>query len=324
MISLGVVGFGFMGSTLSRIVMERLSDRARIAAVCDVDPRALERARSLGIEALYRDLDEMLEKESLDAVIVATPPALHAEQAIKALDRGLYVLLEKPMAVNLEQAAEIYRHARGRLMMGFSLRFHEMYIELKRLMESELGDPVFQWHIALGRVPSTPWVADERMSGGMINEHAVHVLYVFRWFAGEAREVFARMWRVSEGIQIEDNASLTIVHESGAVSLYAQSWSGGHRWRKWGVQCRRGRATFESYLEGRYTISVGNRVEERVFDKPVEHMYVNEMRYFIDCVENGWRPSPNEVDGLRVQEIVEAYRISAMKGQVVKLPLAGV
>ena len=324
MISIGVVGFGFMGSTLSQIVMKSLRDRARIVAVCDTDDSALERARSLGQVSLYKSIDDMLEKESLDAVIIATPPAYHAEQAVKALRRGLYVLLEKPMATSLEQAMEIYSNARGKLMMGFSLRFHEMYIEARKLIDESLGAPVFQWHIALGRAPSTPWIADERISGGMINEHAVHVLYVFRWFAGEVRQVFARMWRASPSLGIEDNAALMLVHESGAVSMYAQSWSGGHRWRKWGMQCLRGRATFEGYLGGCYTISIGDRVEERSFDKPVEHMYLNELKHFIDCVENGWRPSPNEVDGIRVQEIVEAYKLSAQRGEPVKLPLLGV
>ncbi len=323
-VKLGIVGVGFMGGTLLELLKKEFASRAQVVAVCDVADQALEKARSLGVEKLYKDYDEMLDKESLDAVIVATPPHLHREHAIKALRRGLYVLLEKPMARNLEEAKEIAAHAGNRLMIAFSLRFHELYQMVKNYLDRELGEVLFQWHVALGKIPPMPWVGKKEISGGMINEHTVHVLYIFRWYAGEVREVIARTWTIQSGIDIEDNAAVTLIHENGAVSQLVQSWSGGHRWRKWGVQAKNGRVTVEDYLVGLYRVSRndGSVIAEGEFNKPVEHLWINELRAFLDSVENGWKPEPNEVDGLRVQEIVEAIYRSAQSGTVVKLPLA--
>ncbi|NPA97545.1 MAG: Gfo/Idh/MocA family oxidoreductase [Crenarchaeota archaeon] len=324
MIRLGIIGFGYMGSTLGKLLVEsdRLRARAKLIAVCDVAESARAKARELGVENLYSDYRDLIDNAGIDAVIIATPPRFHEEQAIYALRRGLYVLLEKPMSTNLESARRIAEADSGKLMIAFSLYFHKMYRDIYRIVEG-LGGPLYMWHVALGNKPPYDWIGKKDISGGMINEHAVHVLFVYMWYGGRIKEVHARTWRVRSDIEIEDNAALTLVHESGAVSHYFQSWSGGHRYRKWGVQARRGRVTVESYLSGPYTMSsIDGRIETIEFSEPIELMYINELESFLDHVERGDRPYPGSAQGLEVQEVVEAIYIASREGRAVKLPLA--
>jgi len=264
----------------------------------------------------------MMDSAGLDAVIIATPPYVHEEQAVYALRKGLYVLLEKPMSTTLESAKRISEADSGKLMIAFSLYFHGMYREVAKALE-ELGGPIYMWHVALGRIPGYPWIGRRELSGGMINEHAVHVLFVYMWYGGEVKEVLAKTWTLGQGIDIEDNAAITMIHKGGAVSHYFQSWSGGHRYRKWGIQARKGRITVEGYLAGPYTISrVDGAEETKRFDEPVEEMYVRELEEFLNSVENGLKPYPGSSEGLKVQEVVEAIYRSAHSGEPVKLPLA--
>ncbi len=317
---IGIIGLGSMGYIHLKILASSFKDKAVLAAVCDVSDEALNKARALGVTRLYKDYNEMLEKESLDAVIIATPPYLHKEQAIRALRQGLYVLLEKPMATSLEDVLEIARHANNRLMVAFSLRYHGLYRKVKKYLDEKLGKPLMQWHIALGRIPPMPWVVDKSKSGGMVNENSIHVLYQFYWYAGRVKEVYARTWRITPNITIEDNASITLLHEGDTASILVHSWSASHRWRKWGVQAERGTVTCEGYLSGEYRISSnGVVVEEGVYDKPVEDMYASQLADFIDSVVNRWKPKVNEEDGVHVHKVINAIYESARTGRPVKV-----
>jgi len=309
-----------MGLYYARLLREKLG--VEVEAVCDIDPKKLEEFNAL---RRFRDFRKMLEEGGFDGVIVATPPLYHREPTVEALKRGFYVMVEKPLASNLEDALEIYRAAYGknRLMISFSLRYHHLYQKVKRILEDRLGGVVQQWHVSLGLLPSNPWIGRKRVSGGMLAEHGVHVIYYQVWYAGDVEEVYAHTRRVTTGIDIEDLALMVMKHRGGAVSMYLQSWIGGHRWRKWGVEAEKGRITVEGYLEGEYSVSTsrGDLVEKGVFNEPPEHMYVEQLRHFIECIENGWRPLTNEEDGIVVQQIVEAAYRSSESGKPVKLPL---
>jgi UDP-N-acetylglucosamine 3-dehydrogenase len=318
---IGLVGIGSMGYMhLKLLASGELGNEAILAAACDVDGKALGKARELGVTKLYKDYDEMLEKEGLDAVIIATPPYLHREQAVKALRRNLYVLLEKPMGVTLEDALEIARHADNRLMIAFSLRYHGLYRKVKDYLTRMLGAPLMQWHVALGRIPPVPWITDKGKSGGMINENSIHVLYQFYWYAGKVRKVYARVWRITPNITIEDNSAITLVHEGGTVSILLHSWTASHRWRKWGLQAEKGTITCEGYLGGEYRVSHdGKVVEEGVYNEPIEAMYANQLRDFIEAVVNEWKPQVNEEDGVHIHKVVKAVHESSAKDEPIRV-----
>jgi len=317
-VRIGLIGVGEMGGIHLRLLAAH--PLAELVGVCDTDAGVRERVEREYSVRTYADYRALIEEGRPDAVIIATPPYLHPEQALYALEAGLYVLLEKPLAVDLEGAKRVCEAAAGRLMMAFSLRFHGLYRRIAEHLDS-LGRVVSQWHLALGRMPRNSWVGHKEKSGGMINEHAVHMLYVFLWYAGEVEEVYARLWRLGEERDIEDTATVELVHASGATSTLIQTWWAGHRLRNWGVQCEGGTVTVEGYLGGPYKVSRADMstVEEGVFEEPVEEMYRRQLDHFLDCVIQGKRPAVNEEDGLRIQRLVAAIHRSAAEGRPVRL-----
>ncbi len=321
-IRFGIIGVGQMGSIHLSLLKER--GDVVVEAVCDIDDARLEETKKKGVEKLYRDYKEMIDKEGLDAVIVSTPPKYHVEQAVYAYKKGLYVLLEKPVATSLGEARKLYSATgdTNKVLVAFSLRYHGFYEKIKNVLDEKLGNPILLWHIALGRIPPMEWVTDKEFSGGMLNENGVHIIYLYYWWAGEPVEVSARMWTLTKRITIEDNIVVEMKHQS-ASSSFVQSWSGGHRWRKWGIVAENGRITCEGYLAGEYTISTidGKTIEQSSIDIDVLDMYRKQLAHFIDCIRNGWRPLTNIRDGLKVQEIVEAAYLSAREGRSIKLPL---
>ncbi len=321
-LGVGLIGFGGIGHTHFRLVREEPGLELR--ALCDIDRGKLDEAGGYGVERLYTDYREMIDDGGIDLVIVATPPKYHVEQALYALDKGLYVLLEKPIALSLEEARKLYERARGsnKVMVTFSLRYHGFYEKIKNVIDSVLGEPLYVWHYALGEYPDRPWIKDRGMSGGMLNENGVHIIYLHRWWIGEIRRVYARSWRLVEDSTIEDNLVLLMDH-GGPQSILIQSWSGGHHVRRWGVVCEKGRITCDGYLRGSYKISLssGEVLEEGSIGFSVLEMYRRQLKHFIECIRNGWKPYTDIEEGYRVQEVVEAAYKSSEKGCHIELPL---
>ena len=153
MLKVGLVGIGFMGRGHldNYIRLESEGFPVRLTAICDVDEEKFKgrfvpgnidvgNARyDFSKYHLYTDLDDMLEQEDLDYVDIALPTYLHGEASIKALNKGLHVLCEKPMALNAAQCeamAEAARQNGTKLMIAQCMRFWPEYEYLKECVET--------------------------------------------------------------------------------------------------------------------------------------------------------------------------------------------
>lgn len=142
-VSIALIGHGVWGEKIAR-TLGRVA-RASLHTVCDVSQLARRRARGAvpGVHTVAR-FEEVIERDQARAVIIATPPASHAELALRALEAGLDVMVEKPMALCLEQARRLEGAARdaGRvLMVGHILEYHPAVVELRRrIAEGEIGE----------------------------------------------------------------------------------------------------------------------------------------------------------------------------------------
>src|SRR5438309_10316605 len=145
LIGVGVVGVGLMGRRHAENAAHSIPG-ARLAAVFDADRTvAAGLANELGA-ASCATLDELLARQDVRAVVIASPSRFHADQAVAALSSGKDVLLEKPMAHSLAECDRIIAAAeRGaaRLQIGFMRRYDPAYAEAKRLVASgQLGEPL--------------------------------------------------------------------------------------------------------------------------------------------------------------------------------------
>lgn len=165
--------------------MQALAPHVTVAALADPNPECLSRAQQRAPEALaVATLDELLQAD-LDAVVIATPSAQHAEQCIRSFERGLAVFCQKPLARNADETRRVLEAARRAdrsLGVDFSYRYTRA---MQAVKEQNLGkvfalDLVF--HNAYG--PDKPWFYDKALSGGgCLMDLGVHLVDLALWLA---------------------------------------------------------------------------------------------------------------------------------------------
>lgn len=344
-VRLGVVGCGGIAQLAHIPSLKRL-EGVELVAVCD---KYLEVARRVaaryGVPRYYVSYEEMFRRERLDGVVNTTWHAAHREITVAAAEAGIHVFVEKPMAVTLEECREMVEACRRygvKLMVGFMKRFDP---SLKWVREEVLSG-------ALGRVFSVnSWYRDSRMHpeyvkafiGALIRPpeypatayaptgdkhldmllaHGVHHADLLRWVGGEVASVVSRYREAPSG----DYVSTSILKfRSGALGFFqlcgviAGDWDEGLA-----IFGDEGTARVEipfPYFKWRSRAVVfrGGEYISKAF--PYRDMYLEELRHFVRCIEEGLEPSPSGYDGLRAQEIIYAIYRSARESREVTLPL---
>lgn len=220
----GLVGAGAMGA-LHADALGR-SARFALAAVCDASLDAARRlAERHGCRA-HASAAELVASEGIDLVLVAVPHPFHAEVAVPALERGLHVVCEKPLAVTAAAADAIVRAAQGAaglFAVVLQNRLEPVYVEAQRLLASgELGAirrasiVESAWRTS-GYFASSPWRGTwSGEGGGVLVNQAPHVLDRYVWLCGAPERVLGLCDTNLHDIEVEDTASAILRHASGA------------------------------------------------------------------------------------------------------------
>jgi predicted dehydrogenase len=234
-VRIGVVGLG----TIGRVHLEALG-ASGITHTFGADPSPIAR---VGAEATFgtvafADLREMLQTTDLDGVVVATPPRTHRDIVIAALELGVGVLCEKPMALTIEdcEAIGLAAERSGRpLLVGFCHRFQPEIHALRELAQTgALGTPVlFNATFMHGLGEGREWLRDRRESGGgVLIDSGSHAIDLFRYLAGEIDAVlgFTSVIDGSGANDVEDATTLALRAGPtlGAIQLSWKSppWEG--------------------------------------------------------------------------------------------------
>lgn len=219
MIRVGIIGLGVMGRNHARILDDL--DQAQLVAVCDPSVEAMGWARKRHLTG-YRSYRELFKQESLDAVTVAVPTRFHLEVGLAALDHGLHVLMEKPIAADLTEARQLVGAAKRQervLAVGHVERFNPAVRELKRRMDAGEVGRVFQVHSRR----QGPFPARVRDVGAVI-DLATHDLDVMRFLLeSEVVRVYAETERRIH-TEHEDLLNALLRFENGAVGVVQVNW----------------------------------------------------------------------------------------------------
>ncbi len=231
----GFLGVGWIGRSRMQAIVE--TGAVEAAAVSDPSRECVEEALKLAPGAeVAASFEEMLERD-LDGIVIATPSALHADQSIAALERGMAVFCQKPLGRNAAEAEAVVHAARQAdrlLAVDFSYRFTRgMEAIAAAVRGGELGhvhavDLVF--HNAYG--PDKPWFYDPAQSGGgCVMDLGVHLVDLALWTLGwpEVEAVSSNLFcggapLLDPGTQVEDYAVATLTFTGGTVVRLACSW----------------------------------------------------------------------------------------------------
>jgi predicted dehydrogenase len=192
-----VVGAGFISTKKHIPAFLKHRSRVELAAVADMDEKSARQAAArFGIPRVYTDLSELLERERIDIVDVCTPPRTHAGVALQAIDRGCHVLIEKPMAVSVEECDRIIDASRQqgvRVCVAHSDLFYPPVMRARKLVAEGAIGTFMGMRIFLstptGYMTSQQDHWAHKLPGGVIGESGPHVVYLTLAFVNPIREV---------------------------------------------------------------------------------------------------------------------------------------
>jgi len=225
-----VVGCG----DISAVHLAALGDLGgvELVGVCDVDPgRAAAAAEAHGTSS-YTDHRLMLDSLEPDVVHVCTPHDQHVPVAVDCMERGVHVVLEKPVAHTLSAAQPLLDAGRAnpdvKVAVCFQNRYNRAAQEVYRLLaDGSLGavqgaSATVAWHRTPEYYARGPWRGQRRRSGGgVLMNQAIHTLDLVQWFLGPVTEVSSQVGTLALGdyVDVEDTAQLVMDHESGSRSV---------------------------------------------------------------------------------------------------------
>lgn len=218
-VRMGVAGCGWIAGTVHLPLLSRMPG-ADLVAVCDTDPARLATAMERIHGARGYDRPEALfDHPGLEAVVIATPTATHAELAVAAFERGLHVYLEKPVATSADDAERVlgaWRAAGTIGVTGLNYRLNPSYEELRRAVaDGRIGRPILVRSAFAHPPASRPGWREARASGGgaLLDLASHHVDLVRRVTGQEIESVRARVWSERAG---EDSAIVEATLSDGA------------------------------------------------------------------------------------------------------------
>lgn len=339
----GVIGLGKMGILHSSLI--NMIPEAKLLSFHDTNRKLSKYVQNSGMDVIfYSDLEEMLDKEKLDAVFVCTPPFTHLPIAQESIARNLNIFVEKPLAESLSSAKKMVSLLERKEIIhatGFTLAHIPLYIKAKDLLENGVLGEVYRFNVSVyfSQVLSKKkgWFYDkEKSGGGVVIDIASHLIYLVTWYFGLPQKVFARTLNFYS--DVEDSGSIMFEYENGLFGVLDANWSiPGYRLATIEITLEGENGFMEitndhvklnlhqsvDDLEGGWTtihkIDLGSTSH---FDLGSEG-FCDEDRHFIQCCLKKEMPHVSWKDGLYVQRIIEAVYLSSETRSPVDLNVVG-
>jgi myo-inositol 2-dehydrogenase/D-chiro-inositol 1-dehydrogenase len=342
----GLVGLGKMGGIHMQNSLH-IND-IKIVAAADSSKKALNEAKSFGIDKLYTDYHDLLthaKSTNIDTVIISLPNFLHFEAIQLALEAGLNVFTEKPMANTLEECQKIVNLVERsglKLMVGHNFRFLKTIERMKDILNKGyigkleaitiemMGNGPFSSPI-IPKPVSEWWLNSKKAGGGVLIDYGCHLIDLFRYFVGDANLLFSYL-DYKFNLPFEDAAILILSSsDSYTKGTINTGWYQKENFATFDFRViLHGNAGFIAsdnftpthfYL---YAMKEGiKNLSRRIIGKEIHWLsyyevyesYYKELEHFYKCVRNDLNLSigASAIDGLKATEIIEkVYKISTL------------
>lgn len=321
--------------------IDRHRDELELVAVCDIDPVVLaDHSKRYNVPA-YRDLEEMLHRQSLDLVVLCTPSGIHASQTVAVASHKVHVITEKPMATRWNDGVRMVKACDDRGVRLFVVKQNRRNTTLQLLKRAVAEGRFGKIHLVHLNVfwtrpqsyydQGNGWRGTWEFDGGAFMNQASHYVDLLDWLIGPVEKVQAMMSTTRE-IEVEDTGVLNVKWRNGALGSMSVTM-----------------LTYPENLEGSITI-LGEKGTVRIsglavndiqlwrFDEPREYddqvqgaNYQTTSVYgfghplyyknVIDVLRGNAEPETDGREGLKSLELLIAAYLSARDGKTVSLPL---
>lgn len=228
MINFALVGCGRIAKRHSELLGDSVIKGARLAAVCDiVASKAQAIGDRFGVPA-YTDMCEMMSKEPIDVVVVLTESGNHAAHVLALAPFGKHIVVEKPMALTLEDADEMIRACDANGIRLFVVKQNRFNVPVRKLREAleagrfgklVLGTVRVRWCRTQSYYDQDSWRGTWALDGGVLTNQASHHVDLLEWMMGDVESVFARATTALANIETEDTAVVVLKFKSGALGI---------------------------------------------------------------------------------------------------------
>ena len=327
-------------------------ERAVLLAVCGRNrDRGNEVAAKYNIPQVYTDYREMVATAGLDAVVISTPDDTHFEMAMAALDSGLHIICEKPVALNAADAKAMVDKAEAigvKHMVYHTARWFPNLRYLKQLVDEGYVGPVhhalIRYVAGYGRSSAYAWRFDGDRANGVLGDLGSHMIDLARWFIGDITSVSAHIAnfcdRKHPGGRLvtpaNDLAALDLTFASGAqasiqvsaVAHVAERNMQGEAYlygadgtleTDFGISNSDYRVLGARKTDSRFTeLEIPPEWLQGITAENASGNFLTQSigsRYFVDCILNDVTPEPTLYEGYKVQRVIDAALESQRTGQ---------
>ncbi len=330
-LKIGLIGAGGFG-TIHLLGYVRNPNCKLVAIASRTEEHARNAAERFGIPKIYGGVEswkEMIENEELDVISICTPNYLHALTVLKAIDKNLHILCEKPIAISHKELSEIESKLKNKKLIfftSFQKRYNPIFPLIKKVVdEMVLGKIILVRYYFSHYGPYKSWKPlskekwffdSEKAGGGVLLDLGVHCIDILRYLIGEYDKVNGINYNTScINMSNEDNCNVLFRFKNDALGLISVSW------------CNEPSETIEVFgskgylkidLGKKYSVSYGPRTIKR---NELIKRFINYKRsgdiaqyhlidHFINCIAKNKQESPNFEDGKKAVEFVlEAYSL---------------
>jgi len=314
----GVIGLG--GISAQHINNYRKAQGVELVAGADVNKEATDTAARRGGFTGYTDWRKMLDEAEPDVVSVCTPPVLHREMAVEAMQRGIHVMCEKPIASTTEDARAMVQAAQeydAKLMVAYCHRWHPPIQKIKQLIDAgTLGKPLFF------RCAFAGWIefADnhrankQQAGGGALMDNGSHATDIFQYLFGRVSNVSCRAGTFLQQMETDDVAVMIFEAANGCFGevLVGYSLPGDHTEFK--IIGEKGVIRLDNYFTGPVRFQPQGASEWLEHEVPPGDRFEGEFTNFLGAARGEQELVSTAATAFHVHQVISSAYVDASSG----------
>jgi UDP-N-acetyl-2-amino-2-deoxyglucuronate dehydrogenase len=228
MLKFALIGCGRISHKHSELLGNNQIDGAKLVSVCDIDEEKAKKLADKFNLPYYTDMEKMLQNEDIDVVSILTPSGMHCEHTLKIAKYKRHIVVEKPMALTLDDADSMIRACDEngiRLFVVKQNRYNLPVQQLKKALDDNrfgklvLGTVRVRWCRPQEYYDQDSWRGTWKYDGGVLTNQASHHIDLLEWCMGDVESVFAKSVTALVDIEAEDTAVVTLKFQNGALGI---------------------------------------------------------------------------------------------------------
>ncbi len=320
-INLGVIGLGNEGKIMLHNCL-RLKE-ARVEGGADLSEKARNAAKKMGVKNVYEKYEDLLKDDKIDGVVISLPNFLHEEAAVKSAEYGKHILLEKPLARNVEEGERILSATKKnsvKLMVGYDMRFDPTIARIHdQVVNGFFGDVQIAEATNISGGPFSPrsdsvgptqvpswWLNKELVGGGALLDLGSHLIDLFVWYFGEVASASCYLKYIFR-TDLEDAATCILNFKNGTVAVAKAGWFSKGFIESLQV-CGTAKNMSVQLSPERTSRIIWHGIAKKLGQANSDPRFW-ELRHFVSCIQKDEQPQPSGEEGLRgLQAIALAYK----------------